>query len=106
MIYTFATLQAILRALTDGKPAKPGIIATRAGITRPTANTYLAKLVGEKKLIKEGRGAHVTYRIADTKYLPENMSVQKREAHHFSYEQSKLLDENFLKYDVDGQLLI
>ncbi len=106
MNYTFGILQAILRALADGTPSKPGIIATRASITRPTANIYLAKLVSEGKLIKEGSGAHVTYRIVDTKYLPENTSNSKRASHHFSYAQSTLLDEHFLKYDVDGQLLV
>jgi hypothetical protein len=105
MIYKFTTLQAILRSLADGQAKKPSVIAQQAKITRPTANVYLAKLVQEGKLLKQGKGAHVTYLIADVAYAPENTTPTGPLQHHFDYAQSTLLDEHFHKYDVDGRTL-
>ena len=105
MSYRFATLQSILRVLADSQWHKPSYIATHAGITRPTANKYLAKLLGDKKIKKQGSGPHVQYRIADVSYIPQNTPVQTSISHTFDYQQSTLLDENFLKYDADGSVL-
>ncbi|USN57220.1 MAG: hypothetical protein H6766_01860 [Candidatus Peribacteria bacterium] len=95
----------MLRALADGEWHKPSWIAQRAGITRPTANKYLAKLLDEKKIQKQGSGPHVQYHIADMQYIPENTPPALIQEHDFDYQQSSVLDDYFLKYDADGNEL-
>lgn len=105
MTYKFSTLQAVLRALADGEWTKPSVIAERADITRPTANKYLTKLLDDEKIIRKGLASHVMYQIADISLIPTNAAVISMSDHDFSYEESRLLDEQFLKYDADGQEL-
>lgn len=102
MKYSFSTLQKILRVLADGERYKPSIIAKSADISRPTANKYLKKLLEEDKILKQGKGSHVTYAIADSSFIPENSLPSAQEVHDFDYEQSVLLDQYFLKYTADG----
>ena len=105
MNYKFSLLQAILRTLADWKDRKPGVIATSIGISRPTANIYLTKLLDQGKISKQGLGAHVTYRIVDSRYVPQNTTSSIKVEHDFNYSQSLLLDQHFLKYDADGTIL-
>lgn len=105
MTYNFSTLQGVLRALADGQWYKPSIIAQKAGITRPTANKYLAKLVGDGKVVKSGKGAHVMYQITSPDTIPANASVIQVHDHDFLYQETRILDEHFLKYDADGSEL-
>lgn len=102
----FSCKQAILRFLADGEFYKPHHIASSIGVSRPSANKYLAELVIEWKIIKEGKSPHVTYHITSSLYIPENVSYGKTMEHHFSYDEVGLLDQHFLKYDVDGSELI
>lgn len=102
---SFSHTQWILRFLADGMSYKPHYIASSIGVSQPSANKYLAELIAEWKIIKEGRTPHVTYRIASSVYIPDNVSQGKTTTHHFSYEESHVLDQHFFKYDVDGSEL-
>jgi predicted amidophosphoribosyltransferase len=66
---------------------------------------YLAKLVDQGKISKQGLGAHVTYHIVDNSHIPTNTVAPVTIDHTFSYAQSRLLDDHFLKYDADGTIL-
>lgn len=105
MTYKFSTLQAILRSLADGRLYQPSHIAEAIAVSRPTANRYLAKLVSDNKIIKQGSGAHVVYQIANSSYAPANTSTTVSTDHNFDYSQSRLLDDHFFKYDADGTIL-
>lgn len=44
-------------------PSKPGILAQKIGISRQALHTHLRTLLKEKRIRKEGKGAHVMYCI-------------------------------------------
>ena len=46
------------------KPIGADAIATRVGEKRPTVNRYLAKLVSQGWIMREGAGPATTYRIS------------------------------------------
>ncbi len=46
------------------KPIGADAIATRVGGARPTVNRYLAKLVDNGVILREGAGPATTYRIS------------------------------------------
>lgn len=53
---------SILRILKQ-HPSKPGLLAQKIGVSRQTLHSHLRTLLKEKRIRKEGKGAHVMYCI-------------------------------------------
>ena len=105
MKYSFNTYQKILRILADQQRKKPWNIASGAEIARPTANTYLKKMLEEWKIRKKGASPHIYYQIADAAYIPSNSQDNVYHEHDFAYAETEIFDTQFLKYDADGSIL-
>lgn len=101
----FRIQQSILRLLADWKKRKGGEMLKKLSISRPTLYKYLPILIEEWKIVTEWKRPHTTYQIADLDSIPENTQERIVFDHNFTYQEVKILEENFLKYTPDGNIL-
>ena len=97
----FNTLQQVINVFGIDEALKPSEIALRLDKNRDTVHKYLKVLVAQGKIKKEGKTPHVRYSL--TKSNLNN--IKKKVDVDFSYQQTQLLDQNFLKYDARGAIL-
>lgn len=101
----FQIQQNILRILANGERYKAKKLIELLSMTRPTLYKYLNILVEDGKVVRHANGAHTNYQIAKESYIPLNLQVTKQYDHDFTYQETKILSENFLKYTPDGNVL-
>lgn len=102
---SFDIQQSILRVLADGRKYKWNEFLEKLSISRPTLYKYLKVLIEDKKVVVEWKRPHTTYTIANSKDIPANTLSDIQYEHDFSYQEWKILEENFFKYAPDGNIL-
>lgn len=102
---SFHLLKSIRSLLQDWEKRKLSQIAEALSISRPTANKYLKELFQNWEISKVWSGAHSTYLIPQVDKKEKKSDFSSIYKNPFPYEEAKLLDENFFKYDSDGRIL-
>ena len=102
---TFHLLKSIRSLLQDWEKRKLSQIAEALNISRPTANKYLKELLQNWEISKIWSGAHSTYLIPQVDKKEKKSDFSSLYKNPFPYEEAKLLDEKFFKYDSDGRIL-
>ena len=102
---SFHLLKSIRSLLQDWEKRKLSQIAEALSISRPTANKYLKELFQNWEISKIWSGAHSTYLISEVDKEGGKTDFLSIHKNPFPYEESKLLDEKFFKYDSDGRIL-
>lgn len=102
---SFHLLKSIRSLLQDWEKRKLSQIAEALNISRPTANKYLKELFQNWEISKIWSGAHSTYLIPQVDKKEKKSDFSSLYKNPFPYEEAKLLDEKFFKYDSDGRIL-
>ena len=102
---SFHLLKSIRSLLQDWEKRKLSQIAEALNISRPTANKYLKELLQNWEISKIWSGAHSTYLIPQVDKEGGKTDFLSIHKNPFPYEEAKLLDEKFFKYDSDGRIL-
>ena len=102
---SFHLLKSIRSLLQDWEKRKLSQIAEALSISRPTANKYLKELLQNWEISKIWSGAHSTYLIPQVDKEGGKTDFLSIHKNPFPYEEAKLLDEKFFKYDSDGRIL-
>ena len=102
---SFHLLKSIRSLLQDWEKRKLSQIAEALSISRPTANKYLKELFQNWEISKIWSGAHSTYLIPQVDKEGGKTDFLSIHKNPFPYEEAKLLDEKFFKYDSDGRIL-
>ncbi len=102
---TFHLLKSIRSLLQDWEKRKLSQIAEALNISRPTANKYLKELFQNWEISKIWSGSHSTYLIPQVDKKETKSDFSSIYKNPFPYEEAKLLDEKFFKYDSDGRIL-
>lgn len=102
---SFHLLKSIRSLLQDWEKRKLSQIAEALSISRPTANKYLKELFQNWEISKIWSGAHSTYLISEVDKEGGKTDFLSIHKNPFPYEEAKLLDEKFFKYDSDGRIL-
>lgn len=82
---------SIVRILKN-TPSKPGLLAQKIGISRQALHAHLRTLLREKRIRKEGKGAHVMY------YIVSDEKASTRVQKDYDYNRTVLLPKYLKLY--------
>lgn len=100
----FQIKQSILQILKYW-PLKPQQIADKLQLSKPTSNKYLALLLQEGAISKQGSWAHIYYYSNQPYANTEKTHSDSQLTTLFNYQEVAFLDSYFFKYASDGRIL-